>query len=227
MTEQAIAAIKQVQRPIIAVGGTSLYIRALLEGLFDGPPADPQIRQELKQRADNLGCQELHKELASIDKEAAQRIHANDLKRIVRALEVYKLTGKPISSFQQQFRSGHYRYPWTLIGLKRDKEDANHRINIRVKKMIEQGLVDEVKKLLADPQGLSAQAAQAVGYAEIISYIEGKYSLDEAFEQIKINTRRLAKAQRTWFRSFSDVNWFDLSIDETVEGLANRIEQIF
>lgn len=222
--DEAIAHIKSTQRPIIAVGGTAMYIRGLLEGIFDGPPANDLIRTRLKAEAQSLGILSLHQRLTSIDPAAAARIHQNDYKRIERALEVYELTGRPISSFQEQFRSGRYRYPWILIGLRRDKLDASHRINLRVKRMIDAGLVDEVKTLLSDPKGLSIQAGQAVGYAEIIDYLKGNISLEDAIERIKINSRHLAKSQRTWFRSFVGVNWFDIQPDDTVESVSDRIK---
>lgn len=223
LADQAISEAQQQNRPIIAVGGTAMYIRGLLEGIFDGPPADPDIRQKLTQQAQQDGLDVLFARLKQVDPKAGQRIHPNDLKRILRALEVYELTGQPISSFQKQFRSGNYRYDWRLVGLRREKEENNHRINQRVKRMVEHGLVDEVKSLLAEPRGLSMPAAQAVGYAEIIDYLNGKWSLDEAIEKIKINTRRFAKSQRTWFRSFVGVDWFDIACNETKDELVERV----
>ncbi len=223
LAERAIHDIREREHPIIAAGGTAMYIRGLLEGVFEGPAADEEIRNRLKREAGAVGLPVLHARLASVDSDSADRIHPNDEKRIIRALEVYELTGKPISSFQSQFRSGNYRYPWTIIGLRRDKEDNNRRINMRVKKMIEMGLVDEVKLLLAEPRGLSDQAAQAVGYAEIIDYLNGKFTRDEAIEQIKINTRRFAKHQRTWYRGFMDVNWIDLEPESTVNDVVEIV----
>lgn len=224
MADKTIAHLQTVQRPIIAVGGTAMYIRGLLEGIFDGPPADIDVRSVLKSEAHSLGIQVLHERLTAVDPMAASRIHPHDYKRIERALEVYQLTGRPISSYQEQFRSGRYRYPWIIIGLRRDKLDASHRINGRVKRMVSEGLVDEVEKLLSDPRGISDQAAQAVGYAEIIQYLSRKIDLDEAIELIKKNTRRLAKSQRTWFRSFIGVNWFDVLPEDTVERVTDRVK---
>ena len=227
LADQAIADIQTDGHPIIAVGGTAMFIRGLLEGIFDGPPADPQLRATLNRQADDDGgSQELHQRLTHVDPAAAQRIHPNDLRRIVRALEVYELTGRPISSFQSQFRSGHYRYPWRLIGLSRSKENNSSRINRRVKLMVEQGLVAEVQSLLNATPPLAAQAAQAVGYAEIIAHLTGKLTLGQAIEQIKINTRRLAKSQRTWFRSFTNMHSLDVEPDETTDSLADRVEQL-
>jgi len=224
MAEEAIAEIHgRDEGPIIAVGGTAMYIRGLLEGIFAGPAANKKLRQQLQQQIDENGLDELYQRLMAVDPAAAQRIHRNDAKRIIRAIEVYEATGEPISSFQRQFRSGNYRYEWHLVGLRREKEDNNHRINQRVKRMVDDGLVDEVKSLLAEPEGLSPQASQAVGYAEIISYLAGEITLEEAVEKIKINTRRFSKSQRTWFRSFVGVNWFDVAADDTVKSLADRV----
>ncbi len=223
MADEAISDMQQRKCPIIAVGGTAMYIRGLMEGIFDGPPADAALRDQLKKEAETIGIAALHERLTKVDPEAAGRIHYNDLKRILRALEVFELTGRPISSFQTQFKSGNLRHPWRIIGLRRDKDQASHSINARVKRMISGGLVEEIKSLLSVPRGLSNQAAQAVGYAEIIKYLNGGCGLDDAVEQIKINTRRLAKSQRTWFRSFLGVNWFDVTTADTPEGIVNRI----
>jgi len=223
LADRVIEDMQNQQQSIIAVGGTAMYLRALIEGIFEGPSANPEIRQRLKDQAVQIGMDKLHAQLAQVDPDAAQRIHPNDLKRIVRALEVYELTGKPISSFHTHFRTGQFRHTWQLIGLRREKDDAGRRINKRVKTMIEMGLVEEVKSLLAEPEGLSRQAAQAVGYAEMIEHLQGKRALDDAIEKIKINTRRLAKAQRTWFRSFQYVHWFDLKPHDPPDEVAEKI----
>ncbi len=218
ITNNTIDQIKQRKKPIIAVGGTALYIKALLYGLFDGPGTNEKIRKNLQMQADTEGLEKLHHQLKNIDPDAAKRIHPNDRKRIVRALEVYEITGKTISSFQQQFDAEQHRRNWTIIGLRREKKNDSNRINSRVKKMIEQGLVDEVKSLLTEDNTLSRQASCAIGYAEIIDYLNNKdMSLDDAVELIKKNTRRFAKNQRTWFKTFKNVNWFDIEPDEPTE----------
>jgi tRNA dimethylallyltransferase len=229
LASAAIDQIKSRSKPVIAVGGTALYIKALLYGLFDGPARDEQIRLNLKQRAQAEGLETLYKQLVEIDPVAAQRIHSNDLKRIIRALEVYELTGRPISSFQQQWEpqaSGPEprtaSHNWTIIGLRREKTVENSRINQRVKRMIEAGLVDEVKSLLAEDRPLSMQARCAIGYAEIIDYLNGKTTLDDAVELIKKNSRRFAKSQRTWFKTFREVNWLDISPNEPAEKILGR-----
>lgn len=221
--DEAIAAIAAEGAIPLAVGGTSLYIKAMSEGLFEAPPVDPQIRADLQRRADAEPLADLHAELARIDPEAAARIHPNDRRRIVRALEVWQATGTPISELQRQWDSGRQRYDCVFIGLRRDKRDQSARINRRTKKMIDAGLRDEVEALLAEPDGMAPQAAQAVGYAEMIRHLAGECTLDEAREKIKINTRRLAKKQRTWHRRFPAVQWFDLPPNATLDPVAEQI----
>ncbi len=222
----AIEQIKRRKRKIIAVGGTALYIKALLYGLFEGPGADEQIRAELRARAEAEGLEALYGELSKVDPAAAEHISANDRKRIIRALEVYKISGKPISSLQQQFAAERPLHNWMLIGLRREKADASRCINKRAKKMISAGLVDEVKSLLAEEKPLSKQARCAIGYGEIIDYLNGQISLKEATELIKKNTRRLAKNQRTWFKSFKDVHWLDIEPEEPAEEILSRAKAL-
>ena len=223
--DTALGTIEQTKRRnknIIAVGGTALYIKALLYGLFEGPGTDQQIRADLKARAQVQGLAELHRELTKIDPTAAERINPNDSKRIIRALEVHQLTGKPISSLQKQWDRGDTKHDWTIIGLQREKTDTNGRINKRVKNMIAAGFVDEVKSLLAEEKPLSKQARCAIGYAEIIEYLNGHISFEDAIELIKKNTRRLAKNQRTWFKTFKNVHWLDIEPDEPPEKILTR-----
>ena len=222
--DRAIADVLRRGKRPLAAGGTALYIKALTQGLFEGPDADPEIRRRLRAEAATAGVAALHVRLASVDPAAAERIHPNDLRRIERALEVYELTGKPISALQQQegrTRPGHV---FRLIGLVRDREDQARRINKRAKRMIELGLIDEVRALTAaDQPPLSKQAGQAVGYREIIDHLEGGLALDDAVERIKINTRRLAKGQRTWFKRFPNVHWVPVGPDDDPEAVADRI----
>ncbi len=226
MAQAAIHDIRRRGKAVVAVGGTALYIKALLYGLFEGPGGDEQTRAELRAQAAREGVPRLHDALRQIDPEAADRISANDAKRIIRALEVYRLTGKPISSFQKQFDAERPRHDWTIIGLRREKAAESHRINARVKKMVELGLVDEVKSLLAEEEPLSRQARCAIGYAEIISHLEGRMSFDDAIEEIKKNTRHLAKGQRTWFKTFRQLNWLDIAEEEAPEHVIERAKAL-
>ena len=221
--DAAIASIVAAGAIPLAVGGTSLYIKALSEGLFEGPSADAALRAELKAEAAAKGLDALHKQLAVVDPAAAHRIHPNDERRIVRALEVFRLTGKPITQLQQQWDAHTLRYNCVFIGLRRDRDDQSRRINSRVRRMIDAGLKTEVAALLAEPGGLSPQAAAAVGYAEWIDCFNGAIAEPEAVEQIKINTRRLAKKQRTWQRRFRDVTWFDVAENDTPDAVADRV----
>ena len=224
LADQAVTAVTAAGRPVIAVGGTAMYIKALLYGLFEAPASDPAVRQRLKQEIVEKGSDLLHRQLAQIDPDAAGRIHPNDQRRIIRALEVYELTGRPISALQAQWDQSLPK-DWTIIGLRRPKETENHRINLRVKRMIEQGLREEVRSLLAEPKPLSQQARAAIGYAEIIDHLEGKTGFDEAVEQIKINTRHLAKSQRTWFKTFPAVHWIDIEENQPLETILSQTLQ--
>jgi len=225
----ACDAIEQVERRkkrIIAVGGTALYIKALLYGLFEGPGSDTQIRAELQAEAEAEGLEQLYQQLMEIDPVTTECVGRRDRKRIIRALEIYKLTGKPISSLQQQFDAEQPLHNWTIIGLRREKSVENSRINQRVKKMIAAGLVDEVKELLAEEKPLSQQARCAIGYAETIDCLNGKISLEDAAELIKKNTRRFAKNQRTWFKTFRNVNWLDIEADESAEKILSHTKTL-
>lgn len=227
--EAASTAIRQIEsrgKNIIAVGGTALYIKSLLYGLFEEAGTDEQVRARLHARAQSEGPAELHRELSDIDPAAAERINPNDTRRIIRALEVYQTTGQPISSLQKQWQTQQVEHDWTIIGLRREKTDASSRINKRVKKMIAAGLVDEVRALLAEDKPLSQQARCAIGYAEIIEHLNGRIDLEEATELIKKNTRRLAKGQRTWFKTFRDVHWIDVEPDEPSEKIFERTRKL-
>lgn len=222
MTKQATSDIQGRGKPVVAVGGTAMYIKALLYGLFDGPGTDESIRIRLQKSIKEVGLAPLHLKLQQVDSAAAERIHPNDEKRIVRALEVYELTGKPISSFQKQWEDTAPASAWEVIGLRREKEIESQRMNLRVKHMMDSGLRDEVAALLAEEKPLSPQAAAAIGYAEMIAHLNGEMELDETFERIKINTRRFAKSQRTWFKTFHNVNWIDIHEEDTVETVLNK-----
>lgn len=219
LADEAVADIHRRGRPVVAVGGTVLYLKCWYEGLFAGPGADPAFRAAIRRRAATEGLDVLHAELARLDPAAAARIHRNDLRRIERALEVYQLTGEPISRLQQQWGSAAPRRPdwdWRLIGLRRERDETNRRINLRVKRMIEAGLVEEARRIWEDARGVGPQARQAVGYAELFEHFAGRGGLDEALEQIKIHSRQLAKQQRTWLRRLPGVQWIDASgIDDT------------
>ncbi|MEI8194979.1 MAG: tRNA (adenosine(37)-N6)-dimethylallyltransferase MiaA [Phycisphaerae bacterium] len=214
-------------RPLILIGGTILYLRALLEGLFEGPSASPEIRAELEAEAQRLGVPALHAQLAVVDPLAAERIHPNDLRRIVRALEVQRITGAPISTLQTQWNLEHPAVPVFYIGVGRERDALNRRINARVRAMLAGGLLEEVKGLVAPGgRGLSKEAASGVGYRQLLDHLEGRLSLEEAVEQIKIQTRHLAKLQRTWLKRFSGVSWLEADENQSGRDLLPAAEQL-
>jgi tRNA dimethylallyltransferase len=222
LSEEAIGDIQSRGRPVIGAGGTAMYVKNMLYGLFEGPGSDQELRKRLKDRYAAEGGLMLHRELEAVDPEAAQRIHPNDERRIVRALEVYQLSGRPISSFQTQFSAPQPDPRWQVIGVRREKEAESRRINARVKKMIELGLVEEARRLYELDKPLSKQAAVAIGYAELFEHFSGGLTLEKAIEKIKINTRRLAKSQRTWFKTFKNVRWIDLEESDTPDKVLNK-----
>ena len=218
LAEECNARIRSSGGWPIVVGGTNLYVQALLHGLFEGPAPDAAVRERLMQ----MDSVELRAMLEQRDPEAARMIHLNDRKRTVRALEVHELAGTPISTLQTQWGSEHVRRDVFIIGLDYPPDVINPRINARVQTMMKQGLLDEVRSLVASDR-LSTQAREALGYKQLIEHLEGKCTLEDAVEQIKIRTRRYAKQQRTWlrrFRPFTPSIWFnaaDLSPSEIAD----------
>lgn len=223
LADRAISDIHARGRRVLALAGTPLYLMGLMYGMFEGPSADEALRGRLREEARRHGTLALHARLVQVDPAAAERIHPNDYKRIERALEVRHLTGRRLSEQQQQWSAPEFRHPAVVVGLRREKEDNSRRINARVKAMMEAGLLDEVKSLLAEPGGLGEQARQALGYAQIIPHLRGERPLDEAVEEIKIQTRRLAKHQRTWFRKFSVAQWIDVAAEEPTRTTTARL----
>src|ERR1700683_858653 len=204
--------------PLIAVGVTPLYCKSLFHGLFDGPKADPAVRKQLAE----LSGEQLHENLRQVDPAAAARIHPSDRKRLVRSLEVFQISGRPISSFQSQWESATQTlFPSVWIGLRWDTPSLNRRINARVKEMIAAGWVDEVRTLARQYPQWSDTASQATGYQIMLEHAAGKISLDDATEQIKTATRQLARRQMKWFRRFPGVHW--LKGDEPLEQNAEQV----
>ena len=223
LAERAIEEIDGRGKAIFVVGGTPLYVKGLTEGLFEGPGADQELRATLHDIAAREGTDSLYQRLRAVDPQSTARIHPNDLRRIVRALEVFELTGRPISELQTQWDPPARKYECAFFGLRRERDDQNHRTNDRAARMLEAGPVDEIRALLAEPKPLSETARKALGYAEIIKHLAGKTTLADATEMIKINTRRLAKAQRTWFKRFREIEWIDLEPHSTAAEIAEQL----
>ena len=207
--ESLIDAADSKDRKFLIVGGSPLYIKGLVDGIFNGPAADWDIRRELEELAGEKGNQHVHDILQKIDPVKAAELHPNNLRRIIRAIEVYRITGKPVSVLQEEYKLARKSYRFKIMCITREREDIYRRINERVEAMFDKGLVDEVQSLLDNPRGLSKQAKQALGYKEVIQYLDGGLTLDDTKEMVKQSTRRFAKRQMTWFRSFPDIQWLE------------------
>ena len=192
---------------VIVCGGTGLYIKALTRGLFTGPGQDAAIREALANEIDAAGLGVLYTRLEQIDPAAVSWIHPNDRQRIVRALEVYELTGKPISFWQKEHAFSESPFEVLQIGLARERAELYTLINQRCDQMIAAGLVEEVKGLVAKGYSLGLKSLQSVGYRQMGLFLSGDMSLDDAVTSMKRDTRRLAKRQLTWFRRGENILW--------------------
>lgn len=196
----------------IMVGGTGLYIRAVVQGfLLPEMEANHQLRAELREMASKHGNEYLHQKLAEIDPEHARKMHPNDLRRIIRAIEIFEETGRNMSYYLEKQKNTPPRYNTLKIGLNRNREELYERVNQRVDLMIKEGLVDEIKNIIKAGYNISSTALQGLGYKEIIGYLNGEYSLEEAINLLKKNTRNYAKRQITWFKREKDLHWFNLT----------------
>ncbi len=203
--------------PVLVVGGTGFYIRALIHGLFESGSGNSEIRLNLKKEADTKGLSELYRRLCECDPDAASKIHPNDAFRIVRALEIYETTGRPISTCHQEHRLAPPLFDVLKIGLFRQREVLYERINHRVDLMVEEGLIDEVKALLKKGYSSDLKPLQSIGYRHIVDFFEGRISWDDNLQKLKQDTRRYAKRQLTWFNSDSQVKWMDADrLDEII-----------
>jgi tRNA dimethylallyltransferase len=219
-----VADIRSRGKEPLFVGGTPLYLKSLLRGLFDGPPADWQVRQEIEQELAHVGQPALYDRLVQVDPVAASHIHPNDSRRLIRALEVYRATGQPISHQQLQFEEGRPADECRVFVLRRPREELHRRIEERVRAMVGAGLVEEVRQLTSVGE-LGRTARQAVGYREALSYLAGEYDHDEMVARITYRTRRFAKSQGTWFRSLSECRFVDITGEVDAEAVGARIAQ--
>lgn len=201
--------VKRGKTPII-VGGTGLYLWALLEGFsFPIAPADKEIRKRLEKQP----LSTLYSRLSTLDPQAVEKIHPNDKKRIIRALEVFELTGVPITKLHRIQKKENREEKPVLIGLTLPRDQLYHRIEERVDKMIEKGLIEEVKGLLAKGYSKDLPSFQALGYKEVVEYLEGKQSKEQMIAELKKRTRHFARRQMTWFKRFKNVKWFEPPVD--------------
>lgn len=193
----------------LVVGGSGLYIRSLIEGLFEGFVRDPGEKELLLRRVEKEGLETLYNELKKIDPVSVEKIHPNDSQRIIRALEVWQISGKPISELRREFKPEKYFTP-IYVGLTKERENIYNIIEKRIDQMINDGLIDEVSDLRNRGYNSSLQSQRSVGYREIHDFLDGKITEEEAVTLIKRNTRRFAKRQLTWFNSNNKIKWFPI-----------------
>ncbi len=221
----ATAAIADIQirgKQVILCGGTGLYLKALTQGLFTGPAQDLAIRARLDAEADHAGLASLYRRLERVDPQAMSRIHPNDRQRIVRALEVFELTGRAISDWQKEHAFAESLFETLKIGLERERAELYDRINERCDRMIADGFMDEVKALLSKGYGFDLKPLQTIGYRHMGLVIRSAASAEEALALMKRDTRRLAKQQLTWFRGDHDIQWFHPDAKKEIRAAAEN-----
>jgi tRNA dimethylallyltransferase len=200
--DDVLSEARSSRRPLLLSGGSMLYLKAATEGFGEQPPRDPALRERLEAEGASLGSATLHARLADVDPATAARVHPNDLRRIVRGLEVHTISGQPLSSFHGSLGRVRPDIERVVCVIRRGREDMDQRIDVRVERMVEQGWVDECRALLADPRGVSPTARQALGYAELFAWLERGASapLEPVIASIQTHTRRFARRQLTWVK---------------------------
>ena len=217
MATSAIESILAKKKYPLVVGGSGMYVQILLDGIFEGGEQDPVLRKKLE----SMGAEALYKKLKKVDPDAAEKIHSNDVRRLVRALEVYETTNEPISQLQKQ-RSGLWgKYEIIIIGLNREREELYEMINQRAEGMFGEGLIKEVKAISDSKMSLTAQ--RIIGVGEVLAYLRGESTLEEAKELMKMNTRRLAKRQLTWFRKDKRITWLMSRAGDSAQEVSKKI----
>ena len=224
ITRETIKEIITSKKQPIVVGGSGLYLKALAEGFFRGPKADEKLRERLKEEESKFGLYHLFEKLKEVDPKAAEKIHPNDSVRIIRALEVYELTGKPISSLQEKGDYEPFGMSFIKVGLSLDRKKLYERIDGRVDKMVSDGFLDEVKGLKEKGYSRELKAFKTVGYQELFSHLEGEMDFPSAVERIKLNTRRYAKRQLTWFGKDGQIRWLDAECEDLIELILEYFE---
>jgi tRNA dimethylallyltransferase len=219
--QEVIVSLEKEEKPILIEGGTGLYIKALLYGLWNGPPKDIALWQtfsDMEKRGESL-----HQKLIEVDPASAKKIHVKDRYKIGRALEVFYSTGQPLSSFHAQHQLKKDPIPpFTMIGLRRDRATLYRRIEERVDQQFQEGLVEETQRLIG--MSLALPSMRALGYKQVIPYLQGTRTLDEAISLVKQDTRHYAKRQMTWFSADKNITWLDLKEDESPEETSTRIK---
>lgn len=207
MAHEIILKLIRKNRLPFVVGGTGLYIRALLNGLIEDDFSNPSFREKLRQEADVHGNETLYQRLKSVDPVTADRVHPNDIYRIIRALEIFEFSGTPISELHRGHHFKDTRYDVLKIGLHLEREVLYKRIDQRVDMMISEGLIDEVRKILKRGYATDLKSMKAIGYSHLIEHFKGNCTLEESISKLKRDTRRYSKRQMTWFRADPEITW--------------------
>lgn len=227
--DAAIEKIVEIQsrgKAVLFVGGTALYLKAMLRGMFQGPPANWDFRNSIEKEIAESGGEFLHDRLLMVDPVAAHNIHPNDHRRIIRALEVFSSTGKPISHWQMEFDNPTPAEQCKVFAIRHPREILHHRIEQRVGQMFDSGLVDEVSALLETYGSLGQTAAQAVGYREVIEHLNGNHDEAQTRELVLVRTRRFARHQETWFRNLTECRWVEIDADSSPESVTETIFEL-
>ena len=223
--QRVMCAIQARGKEVLFVGGTSLYLKALLRGVDEGPPPDWGFRREVEAEVERVGLEALRKRLEQVDPLSAAKLHPNDQRRIIRALEVYKVTGQPISHSQTHFDAGRDAEDCKVFTLSWPRPTLHERIEQRVETMFQRDFVEEVRALVAKYPQLSRTASQAVGYSEVIRHLAGQASLELTLEKVKTRTRQFARRQETWFRHLSECRFVDLTQEADPQVVAEMIHR--
>ncbi len=223
LTLNAAEDIDRRGRVPLFVGGTGLYLRAILRGLFEGPSADWTIRQRWEEQARANGPEWLHEQLRAVDPVTAERLHANDMRRLIRALEVFEITGRPISEDQQHGPKPKDQQPRCVAWIEPPRDWLRARIDRRVDQMMEEGWLAETERLMQRDPAPGRTASQALGYRELMEHLQTKNSLAETVEQVKTATRQFAKRQHTWFRNLEECQAVSISGSESPDEIARRV----
>ena len=213
--------VKEKKLPIV-VGGTGLYVRSLVDGLFTGPGRKEDVREELEARLESEGANALLEELRRVDPEAAARMLPSNQRRVIRALEVYYATGKPISQHHDEHEHEKFFNP-VFVGLHWERKKLYDRINFRVDRMLAAGFLDEVKGLLSRGYDDRYKSLQTVGYKEAFAFLRKEIGYERMVELMKQNTRRFAKRQLTWFRRDARIRWFDIEEENEIPRIAGEV----
>lgn len=228
--EPVLEAVRERGVRALVVGGTAFWLKALTHGLFDGPVADLELRERLEAEARELGAAALHERLARLDPSSAARLHPNDVRRVVRALEVLEQTGRPLSEWQREWgwegRGDPRGRERCLVGVGHATSDLDARIEARTRAMLERGWVEEAVAVREDP-GFGPTAIQALGYAQVLRHADGELEREACVAEIALRTRQFARRQRTWYRKFPEIRWLEGAVEEELERLTSEALDVF